>query len=300
MFLFKLVMEKIMLKIAFDIDGVVADFMRAIRSWITYNYSIADEAIPYDRYDLFTALGLDIAGNPAREKLAFMDVYNNYPINAIWNNLNFIKSLATANNEDVCFITNRDSDAHEATVSWLTSKLGTDVRFNVVHVARHMEKLSIIRSLGLTMFVEDVLPIAKHIANGGIYTILVDRAYNQGNCAPANRISSLESLMPVQEDYPAIRGLTMGVSSRPSGSSISAYRNSLNRAYTSTREVFMPIQSYGNASYSIEPIAVREDAQTNGDAEIARMRLEEASQIAMEEYAQASEELSAMARIRNR
>ena len=188
-----------MKKIAFDIDGTVIDLYKSISDRLkkTHNIILSPEAFSRKTIEEVTNLSYEEVLNCVNE--CTKDIYNqiSYP-----GAIQFIRNYSRiSNGGEVLFVTNR-WDVHN-TYKLLDSYFG-DIYYNLTCIVG--SKVSELQKRKVDIFVEDRIENAEEISNAGIFTILLDRPWNQFGSKGSDKLVRVKDWTELRKVYEKMEG----------------------------------------------------------------------------------------------
>lgn len=176
------------MRVAFDIDGVLADIDPQVASLLR---SLINSDLPRERsstrYDQFynssTTPDPRMAIRMMAANAVLPQIYDQPEIyqkaDPYKGGVALVRSLARMG-YFAGFVTHRAPFLEDATMKWLEKHIQTDQVHTVVFTDPDECKSEACRSIDATVLVEDNLEVARKAAASGMRVFLIDRLYNQG------------------------------------------------------------------------------------------------------------------------
>ena len=177
------------MKLAFDIDGTVADVVTTLTQRLRTEYYIDLDTIEITCFEFIEKITI-----PGTAKF-FLEYWYAIMENHWKGILPYAGSEVLYKFQPVTFITARRPVLRQATTDWIDwffPQLDYDVWF-----FRSMEKSGILHDTGFSGIVEDRLKVANHVAENGLRSFLVNRSWNMGRYTHPNviRLNNLKEII---------------------------------------------------------------------------------------------------------
>ena len=183
-----------MIKIAFDLDGVVINTFPLLRQLFIDHWS--HDITPHKQFE-FT-----IPGKTKEEtnNLWFNNLeditYNSPPLD---NSILYLTQIYSINRLPLIFITARaKKQLKRCTKTWLKKYLG-DIPFKVIHI-KGKYKIKVLKTLGIKYFVDDRFRTINQITPHIVKAYLYDQSWNTGRRAKHPNIKRIKSLKEIVDN----------------------------------------------------------------------------------------------------
>jgi len=183
-----------MIKLAFDIDGTLADVIQALRQRARRDWGITFDPTTISRHDFFEQIC----------QVGYFEPFLDYFFSILehhWTGIApYPDTELLSEFEPVTFITARRHGLLPATQSWIEHNFPSLVYR--IYQSRSKHKADLLVKLGLDGIVEDRLQTANQVAEKGLICYLINRPWNMGRWTHPDvvRVDSLRDILNGQKE----------------------------------------------------------------------------------------------------
>jgi len=177
------------MKLAFDIDGTIADVITPLKQRIWRDWHIDIDSLGISRHDFFEQI----------VQPGYFEQFLDYFFGIIEHHWTGIEPYPDTELiyefEPITFITARKSYLLPATRAWIDYNFPSLIY--TLHQSRSTNKIKLLIELGFQGIIEDRLQTAHQVAEAGLICYLINRPWNQDRTVhPAvKRVASLKEIV---------------------------------------------------------------------------------------------------------
>jgi len=182
-----------MKRIAFDIDGTIINLQDSLTHYFKKMYDITLPAEAFSRWSIEEATNIPYEQVLACVNVCIADIYRQtiYP-----GARGFIVDCFKSTGKEVLFITNRWDKLNTYK---LLDRLFYDVNYGVIFVEG--SKIDVLKKKKVDIYIEDRIENAEEISNAGIFTILLERSWNQFGSKGSDKLVRVKDWFKLGEIY---------------------------------------------------------------------------------------------------